>query len=91
MRHGPAPRGIDVDPNANELEQWPKAIMGFVSKGVEVADQLPIESDRDPGPRGRKQKRFDGAIRDESERRSSLRRLSYRELIDVYAYRCGRD
>ena len=51
------PFGIDVDPNANELEQWPKVIMGFVSKGVEVADQLLIESDRDPGPRGQKMRK----------------------------------
>jgi hypothetical protein len=46
--------GIDLDPNANELEQWPKVIMGFVSKGIEVADQFLIEADRDPGPRGQK-------------------------------------
>ena len=32
--------GIDVDPKANELEQWPKVIMGFVSKGIEVADAV---------------------------------------------------
>ena len=36
--------GIDVDPKANELEQWPKVIMGFVSKGIEVADSLLIEA-----------------------------------------------
>ncbi len=44
--------GIDVDPKANELEQWPKVIMGFVSKGIEVADSLLIEGDRDPTSRG---------------------------------------
>jgi hypothetical protein len=46
--------GIHVDPGANELEQWPKIIMGFVSKGVEAGDQLLIEGDRDRGPRGQK-------------------------------------
>ena len=51
--------GIHVDPDANELEQWPKVIMGFVSKGVEVADQLLIEGDLDPSPRGQKM-RHDG-------------------------------
>jgi hypothetical protein len=56
------PLGVDVDPSANELEQWPKVIMGFVSKGVEVADQLLIESDRDPGPRGQKMRKDGLAI-----------------------------
>ena len=51
--------GVRVDPGANELEQWPKVIMGFVSKGVESADQLLIEGDRDPGQRGQ-QMRKDG-------------------------------
>ncbi len=58
------PLGVHVDPNANELEQWPKVIMGFVSKGVEVADQLLIESDRDPGPRGQKMRKDGLAIID---------------------------
>jgi hypothetical protein len=58
------PLGIHVDPNANELEQWPKVIMGFVSKGVEVADQLLIEADRDPGPRGQKMRKDGLAIID---------------------------
>jgi hypothetical protein len=58
------PLGIHVDPNANELEQWPKVIMGFVSKGVEVADQLLIESDRDSGPRGQKMRKDGLAIID---------------------------
>ena len=58
------PLGIHVDPNANELEQWPKVIMGFVSKGVEVADQLLIESDRDPSPRGQKMRKDGLAIID---------------------------
>ena len=58
------PLGIQVDPNANELEQWPKVIMGFVSKGVEVADQLLIESDRDSGQRGQKMRKDGLAIID---------------------------
>ena len=32
---------------------WWRAIMGFVGKNVEAANQLLIEADRDPGPRGR--------------------------------------
>ena len=56
--------GIHVDPGANELEQWPKVIMGFVSKGVEAADQLLIEGDRDPSPRGQKMRRDGLAIID---------------------------
>ena len=43
---------IDADPKADELALWPKIIMGFCGKNVEVADQLLIEADRDPGPRG---------------------------------------
>ena len=31
--------------------------MGFVSKGIEVADQLLQEGDRDPGPRGQKMRK----------------------------------
>ena len=44
--------GIDADPKADELALWPKIVMGFCGKNVEVADQLLIEADRDPGPRG---------------------------------------
>ena len=55
---------VPVDPEANELEQWPKVIMGFVSKGVEVADQLLIEADHDPGPRGKKMRKDGLAIID---------------------------
>jgi len=58
------PLGINVDPKANELEQWPKVIMGFVSKGIEVADQLLIEADRDPSPRGKRMRRDGLAIID---------------------------
>jgi hypothetical protein len=46
--------GVDLDPTANELALWPKIIMGFVAKGIESADQLLIEGERDPGPRGQR-------------------------------------
>jgi len=46
--------GVDLDPQANELVLWPKIIMGFVAKGIESADQLLQEGDRDPGPRGQR-------------------------------------
>jgi hypothetical protein len=46
--------GIYLDPKADELFRWPKVVMGFVAKGVESADQLILEGDRDPGPRGQK-------------------------------------
>jgi hypothetical protein len=50
--------GIDVDTKAAELELWPKIIMGFCGKNVEVADQLLLESDRDPGPRGQRMRKL---------------------------------
>ncbi len=50
--------GIDMDPQAAELELWPKIIMGFCGKNVEVADQLLLESDRDPGPRGQRMRKL---------------------------------
>jgi len=56
--------GIYADPKANELEQWPKVIMGFVSKGIEVADSLLIESDRDPTSRGQHMRKQGLAIID---------------------------
>ena len=56
--------GVDVDPKANELEQWPKVIMGFVSKGIEAADQLLIEADRDPSARGQRMRKDGLAIID---------------------------
>lgn len=46
--------GVDLDPSMSELWRWPKVNMGFVSKGIEVADQLLREGDRDPGTRGQK-------------------------------------
>ena len=36
--------GIDADPKADELALWPKIVMGFCGKNVEVADQLLIEA-----------------------------------------------
>lgn len=60
--------GIDMDPQAAELELWPKIILGFCGKNVEVADQLLIEADRDSGPRGQRLralglKIMDGVVR----------------------------
>ena len=46
--------GVGFDPQANELARWTKILMGFVSKGIESAEQLLIEGDRDQGPRGRR-------------------------------------
>ena len=45
-------QGVYVDQDANELARWPQILMGFVCKGIESAEQLLLESDRDPGPRG---------------------------------------
>ena len=56
--------GIDLDPQARELARWPRVIMGFVSKGIESADQLLREGDRDPGPRGQKMREHGLAIID---------------------------
>jgi hypothetical protein len=50
--------GVDLDPNARELELWPKITMGFVSKGIEAADQLVQEGDRDSGTRGQKMRKL---------------------------------
>jgi hypothetical protein len=50
--------GIDMDPNAAELNLWANIIMGFCGKNVEVADQLLMESDRDPGPRGQRMRKL---------------------------------
>jgi hypothetical protein len=46
--------GVNLDPTASELWRWPKVNMGFVSKGIEVADQLLREGDRDASARGQK-------------------------------------
>jgi hypothetical protein len=45
---------VSFDPKAYELARWPKILMGFVAKGIESADQLLQEGDRDPGPRGQR-------------------------------------
>jgi hypothetical protein len=58
------PMGIDVDPEAHELGLWMKVMSGFVSKGIESADQLLLEGDRDPGARGRKMRQQGLAIID---------------------------
>jgi hypothetical protein len=50
--------GVDLDPQAHELELWPKIIMSFCSKGIESADQLLQEGDRDPGPRGQRMRKL---------------------------------
>ncbi|HXR08459.1 MAG TPA: hypothetical protein VN765_14080 [Candidatus Acidoferrum sp.] len=50
--------GIEMDPQAAELELWPKIMMGFCGKNVEVADQLLQESGRDPGPRGQRMRKL---------------------------------
>ena len=46
--------GIDIDPEAAELDIWPMIVIGFCGKHVEVAEQLLLESDRDSGPRGQR-------------------------------------
>ena len=46
--------GVDMDPNAAELNLWANIIMGFCGKHVEAADQFLMESDRDPDPRGQR-------------------------------------
>lgn len=50
--------GVDMDPRAAELELWPKIMMGFCGKNIEVADQLLRESDRDPSPRGQRMRKL---------------------------------
>jgi hypothetical protein len=49
--------GIDLDPTYSEIWRWPKVLMGFVSKNVEAADELLIEGDSDPSPRGQKMRK----------------------------------
>lgn len=50
--------GIDIDPKAAELEIWPKIVVGFCGKNIEVAEQLILESDRDKGPRGQRMRQL---------------------------------
>ncbi len=56
--------GIDMDPNAAELNLWANIIMGFCGKHVEVAEQFFMESARDPGPRGQRLRKLAVAIID---------------------------
>jgi hypothetical protein len=56
--------GIDMDPNAAELNIWANIIMGFCGKHVEVAEQFLQESDRDPGPRGQRFRKLGVMIMD---------------------------
>jgi hypothetical protein len=46
--------GVDMDPKAAELNLWPKIVMGFCGKHVEVGEQLLMESDRDNSSRGQR-------------------------------------
>lgn len=56
--------GVDLDPSYDEIWRWPKVLMGFVSKGMEAADELLIEGDRDASPRGQKMRKDGLAIID---------------------------
>lgn len=56
--------GINLDPSLSEIWRWPKVLMGFVSKGVESANELLLEGDRDPSPRGQKMRKDGLAIID---------------------------
>jgi len=46
--------GVEMDPNAAELNLWPKIVMGFCGKHVEVGEQLLMESNRDNSERGQR-------------------------------------
>jgi hypothetical protein len=54
--------GVDLDPSMSELWRWPKVNMGFVSKGIEAADDLLREGDHDPSARGQKMRQSGLAI-----------------------------
>src|SRR6185312_2126182 len=54
--------GVDLDPSMSELWRWPKVNMGFVSKGIEAADELLREGDRDPSARGKQMRQSGLAI-----------------------------
>ena len=56
--------GIDMDPNAAELNIWANIVIGFCGKHVEVAQQFLEESDRDPGPRGQRMRNLGVMIMD---------------------------
>lgn len=44
----------DTDGRWGDETWWWRAILGFVGKNIEAADQLLREAERDPGPRGQK-------------------------------------
>jgi hypothetical protein len=46
--------GVEMDTNAAELTLWPKIVMGFCGKHIELGEQLLIESDRDSTARGQR-------------------------------------
>ena len=46
--------GVEMDTNAAELNLWPKIVMGFCGKHIELGEQLLIESDRDSTARGQR-------------------------------------
>jgi hypothetical protein len=50
--------GIDIDTTAAELDIWPKIVIGFCGKNVEVAEQFLKESDRDHSARGERLKKL---------------------------------
>ncbi len=56
--------GIDMDPNAAELNIWANIVIGFCGKHVEVAEQFLLESGRDPGPRGQRMRKLGETIMD---------------------------
>jgi hypothetical protein len=56
--------GVDMGPQAAELDLWTKIIIGFCGKNVEVADQVLLESDRDPSLRGQRLRTLGLAIID---------------------------
>jgi hypothetical protein len=47
----------DADGRWNDETWWWRAILGFVGKNIESADQLLREAERDPGPRGQKMRK----------------------------------
>jgi hypothetical protein len=54
--------GVDLDPSMSELWRWPKVNMGFVTKGIEAANELLLEADRDSSARGQKMRHSGLAI-----------------------------
>jgi hypothetical protein len=81
--------GIDMDPRAAELELWPKIVMGFCGKNVEVADQLLLESDRDPGPRGQRMRKLGLMIIDSLIRLVPMSPAPAGEAFDIRTGKAG--